>query len=211
MSVWLIRIVPAPGSRSAHRDLRDAEALHKRVMSLFPDGLGERARATAGVLYRYDETDAVGPHLLIQSRLPVDSARLPDRYGSLAVRDLTPLLDLLNADLAVRYRIVANTVKRLGRTAERAGKLVALRGAEAEEWWRSRAEAGGLALRTLLSTELPDIRGTGPHGVRHAVTRFDGIALIKDAEAVRHAVLNGIGRGKPYGCGLLSLAPLPAS
>jgi len=36
--------------------------------------------------------------------------------------------------------------------------------------------------------------------------RFDGEAVISDVDAVRHAVLNGIGRGKSYGCGLLSLA-----
>jgi CRISPR system Cascade subunit CasE len=37
---------------------------------------------------------------------------------------------------------------------------------------------------------------------------FDGIAVIKDAELVRAAVQTGIGRGKAYGCGLLSIAPM---
>ncbi|GGO81320.1 type I-E CRISPR-associated protein Cas6/Cse3/CasE [Nonomuraea cavernae] len=208
MTAWLTRIVLEPRSKTAQRDLRDAEALHKRVMSLVPDGLGEQARAKAGVLYRYDETGAVGPHLLVQSGLPIDAARLPQQYGSLAVRDLTLLLDLLHSDLAVRYRIVGNTTKRLGRTSERAGKLLALRGAEADQWWHARAEANGLILRTLTSTPLPDVRGKGPGAVRHAATRFDGLAVVKDPDLVRQAVLNGIGRGKAYGCGLLSLAPL---
>jgi CRISPR system Cascade subunit CasE len=192
MTAWLTRIVPEARSQAVRRDLRDAEALHKRVMSLVPDGLGEQARAKAGVLYRYDETGAV------------DAARLPDQYGSLAVRDLSPLLDRLQPDMAVQYRIVANTTKRLGRTSERAGKLVALRDAEADQWWK----ASGLILRTLISTSLPDIRGKGPGGVRHAATRFDGMAVVKDPDLVRQAVLGGIGRGKAYGCGLLSLAPL---
>jgi CRISPR system Cascade subunit CasE len=208
MTAWLTRIVPEPCNQAVRRDLRDAEALHKRVMSLVPDGLGEQARAKAGVLYRYDETVAVGPHLLIQTGLPIDASRLPDKYGSLAVRDLSPLLEVLKPDIGVRYRIVANTSKRLGRTSERAGKLLALRGDEADQWWQVRAEANGLILRTLISTSLPDIRGKGPAGVRHAAARFDGIAVVKDPELVRQAVLQGIGRGKAYGCGLLSLAPL---
>ncbi|RBQ18066.1 type I-E CRISPR-associated protein Cas6/Cse3/CasE [Spongiactinospora rosea] len=207
MSTWLTRIVPEPRSRLARLDLRNAEALHKRVMSLVPDGLGERARAQAGVLYRYDDTSAVGPHLLIQTRAPVDATRLPDQYGTLAVRDLTPLLNMLRPELAVQYRIIANTSKRLGRTSERSGKLVALRGPEADEWWHARAQANGLILRTVVSTSLPDIRSPGKAGIRHAATRFDGIAVVKDAELVQQAVLNGIGRGKAYGCGLLSLAP----
>ncbi|MBN6054470.1 type I-E CRISPR-associated protein Cas6/Cse3/CasE, partial [Nonomuraea sp. RK-328] len=208
MTAWLARIVLDPRSRAAQRDLRDAEALHKRVMSLVPDGLGEQARVKASVLFRYDETSAVGPHLLIQTGLPIDTAHLPKQYGSLAVRDLTPLLDALHADMTVRYRIIGNTVKRLGRTAERAGKLVALRGAEAEQWWHARAESNGLLLRTLIPTSLPDIRGKGKGSVRHAVTRFDGVALVKDPELVRRAVVEGVGKGKAYGCGLLSLAPM---
>jgi CRISPR system Cascade subunit CasE len=37
---------------------------------------------------------------------------------------------------------------------------------------------------------------------------FDGLAVITDPEHVRAAVCEGIGRGKSYGCGLLSLAPV---
>ncbi|MFG1949298.1 type I-E CRISPR-associated protein Cas6/Cse3/CasE [Nonomuraea sp. NPDC048826] len=208
MTTWLTRIVPEPRSHAAQRDLRDAEALHKRVMSLVPDGLGDQARAKAGVLYRYDETGTVGPHLLIQTGMPIDTTRLPQQYGSLAVRDLTPLLDALNTNMGIRYRIIANTAKRLGRNSDRPGKLVSLRGPEADQWWHARAEGNGLILKTLISTSLPDVRSKGKDGVRHAATRFDGIALIKDPELVRQAVLKGIGRGKAYGCGLLSIAPL---
>jgi CRISPR system Cascade subunit CasE len=208
MSVWLARIVPDPRTAAVRRDLGDAEALHKRVMSLVPDGLGDQARAKACVLYRYDETPNIGPHLLIQTGLPVDATRLPERYGTLAVRDLTPLLTALSDGMAVRYRITANTAKRLGRTSERPGKIVALRGSEAEQWWTARAESVGLMLRTLIFTSLPDIRGAGSNAVRHAAGRFDGVAVIKDAELVRHAVLAGVGRGKAYGCGLLSLASM---
>ena len=42
--------------------------------------------------------------------------------------------------------------------------------------------------------------------MRHAVVRFDGIGVVTDPDALRAAVLTGIGRGKSYGCGLLSLA-----
>lgn len=36
---------------------------------------------------------------------------------------------------------------------------------------------------------------------------FEGTADVRDAAALRQALLDGIGRSKSYGCGLLSLAP----
>jgi CRISPR system Cascade subunit CasE len=38
------------------------------------------------------------------------------------------------------------------------------------------------------------------------MTRFDGYAVVSDPEAVRRAVVEGVGRGKSFGCGMLSLA-----
>ncbi|NAS22183.1 type I-E CRISPR-associated protein Cas6/Cse3/CasE [Herbidospora sp. NEAU-GS84] len=209
MTIWLTRIVVEPRCEAARRDLRDAEALHRRVMSLLPDGLGDQARNKAGVLYRQDDSANTGHHLLIQTALPVDFGKLPDRYGTLATRDLTPLLEALTEGTHVNYRIVANTTKRLGRNADRPGKLVSLRGESAEQWWHDRAAANGLLLHTVTATDLPDIRGRQKK-VTHAATRFDGVATIKDAELVRQAVAAGIGKGKAYGCGLLSLAPVLA-
>jgi CRISPR system Cascade subunit CasE len=38
--------------------------------------------------------------------------------------------------------------------------------------------------------------------------RYDGHLIITDPDAFTTAILNGIGRAKAYGCGLLSLAPM---
>lgn len=43
--------------------------------------------------------------------------------------------------------------------------------------------------------------------VRHARTRFDGTAAVIDADLLRAKITEGIGRGKAYGCGLLTIAP----
>jgi CRISPR system Cascade subunit CasE len=56
---------------------------------------------------------------------------------------------------------------------------------------------------------LDDVTGRrGGTRIRHALTRYDGIAVVTDPDALRRAVLGGVGRGKSYGAGLLSLAPL---
>jgi CRISPR system Cascade subunit CasE len=37
---------------------------------------------------------------------------------------------------------------------------------------------------------------------------FEGVLTVDKPDALQHALCNGIGRGKSFGLGLLSLAPL---
>jgi CRISPR system Cascade subunit CasE len=207
VTLWLTRILPDLRHPAVRRDLADAVRLHQRVMSLMPDTLGEQARRQAGVLYRLEETRA-GTQLLIQTHLKPNFAKLPNGYGATAIRDLGPLLAALGKSTGVHYRLAANTCKRLGRTAEHPGKIVALRGEAAEQWWAQRAERHGLALRTVSATSMADATGQrqGSPRIKHAVTRFDGIAIVTDPDVLRTALHDGIGRGKSHGCGLLTLA-----
>ncbi|MGW3353749.1 type I-E CRISPR-associated protein Cas6/Cse3/CasE [Nonomuraea rubra] len=204
MTAWLMRILPDLKRRDVNNDLRDPDRLHKRLMLLVPDDIGDQARSTAGVLFRVEETRQ-GTQLLIQSRMKPELERLPDGYGEISVREIDTLIGHLRTGLRVHYRIAANPSKRLGRTAgENAGKIKALRGADAEEWWVAKAASHGLAATTVHALSERDIRAKG--SVRHAVVRFDGSGVVTNPDALREAVLAGIGRGKSYGCGLLSLA-----
>lgn len=209
MTTWLTRILLDPRHAAVRRDLSDAIRLHQRAMSLMPDGLGDQARQQTGLLYRLDES-RTGTHLLIQSSREPAFGKLPAGYGTVAVRDIDPLLDALDKGVAVHYRLAANASKRLGRNAEHPGKIVALRGEAAEQWWALRAEQYGLAMRTITTLSQADATGRrdGHKPVKHAITRFDGQAVVADPDALRRAIRDGIGRGKSYGCGLLSLAPV---
>src|SRR5262249_48165516 len=91
MTAWLTQIIPDYRNDQVRSDLRDVIAMHKRVMTLIPDGLGDQARRQAGVLYRIDES-ARGTRILIQTRIPPDLSRLPAGYGPAETRELGPLL-----------------------------------------------------------------------------------------------------------------------
>ncbi|GAB3160142.1 type I-E CRISPR-associated protein Cas6/Cse3/CasE [Micromonospora sonneratiae] len=203
MNAWLVRIALDLRQRNAHQDIRDIVAMHRRVMSLVPDGIGDKARHEAGVLFRIDH-GRVGPVILAQTTMTPDISRLPDRYGSIESRDISALLKALEPGMLVHYRIAANASKRVAKGAA-AGKIVALTGTDAEDWWHRKAKASGLDLRQVHVHSQPDAIGK-IKAVRHAVTRFDGTAVITNADQVRAAALGGIGRGKSFGCGLLSLA-----
>ncbi|PJF01955.1 type I-E CRISPR-associated protein Cas6/Cse3/CasE [Streptomyces carminius] len=220
MTAWLTRIIPNPRSADARRDITGTDAaihLHRRLMALFPDHAGPDPRARFGVLFRTDDTPT-GPHILLQSTHEPDLDRLPDSYSTTALtRPLDPLLDALRPGLTIRYRCVANAIRKPGATTRALYDLpavVPLTGAAADDWWTRQADAAGIKPLTLHSQPLDTVHGRrSTHGpaahqrIRHARTRFDGTAAIIDADLLRTKITEGIGRGKPYGCGLLSIAP----
>lgn len=212
VNAWLTRIVPDTRSRTARRDLADVHGMHQRLMSLLPDSLGAQARAQTGLLFRIDHLRTGAATILAQSTTQPDLSRLPAGYGTADQRPLDPLLDVLTEGLTVRYRLSANASKRVWKDDGRhtAGQIVPLSGTDADAWWRTRAEKRhGLQLHSLRSEAVASARGQrGQNTVTHSITRFDGTALVTDPEALRQAILAGIGRGKAYGCGLLSLAPV---
>jgi len=214
MTLWLTRITPDPSSAQARADFAGAGAIHRRLMSLLPpEELGGSPRQAAGLLFRMEETRH-GSSLLVQSARELDPSRLPDGYGRMECRELSPLLDALATGQPVRYRIVANPTKRIGRSELRGvkEKTVPLRGPEAEDWWRKRACEHGLEPQSLLSQDRPDVTdGSRGRRIRHAAVLFQGVGTVTDPEALRMAVERGIGRGKSHGCGMLSLAPLEVS
>jgi CRISPR system Cascade subunit CasE len=47
--------------------------------------------------------------------------------------------------------------------------------------------------------------------VKVVTVTFEGLLTITDPPALRRALIQGLGRGKAYGCGLMTLAPAPTA
>ncbi|KAB1987465.1 type I-E CRISPR-associated protein Cas6/Cse3/CasE [Streptomyces triticiradicis] len=223
-TLTLIRIRLNRRTTAVRRDLAHPSSLHKTVMLLALDNLGDQPRQKAGLLFRLEQaTRHTPPTLLVQTHTPPDITRLPPAYGTTETRDLTPMLQALTAGRRVRYRITANaSVRRKVLDGdpffdtEPRHKDISLHGDDALAWWQRKAAQAGLSPASTDITPTNPFRRsvtkktsteTDPHAFRHVLTRFDGLATITDPAQLRHAVLAGIGRGKPYGAGLLSLAP----
>ena len=217
MKLWLTRLNPDTRSQHVIADLTDVRRLHQRIMSLFPDGQETTPRASMGVLYRVEHDNAGGLRILIQSHLAPSGERLPDSYGELASPIiLKGLLGTLSHGTRVTYRITGNPTKRAfgddpnnPHSRLKKGDLVSLTGEKAEEWWIRRAETAGLRLHSLTARPLPDLvsRSDRRRPLTVRAVQFDGTATITNPEAVKQAVTDGIGRGRAYGCGLLSMLP----
>ncbi|MGW7261074.1 type I-E CRISPR-associated protein Cas6/Cse3/CasE [Streptomyces sp. NPDC054834] len=157
-------------------------------------------------------------------RIPSAPNETASKYAHTVTKDLSPLLDRLTVGRPVPYRIAANPVVQYGtlmdrkKAQERLGldRLPSARrvlsGNAADDWWYTRAARSGLDVHTVVrnsntSNDVTRPSGTGRTRHRHAITVFEGDATITDPEALRVAILTGIGHARAFGAGLLSLAP----
>ncbi|NEA68916.1 type I-E CRISPR-associated protein Cas6/Cse3/CasE [Streptomyces sp. SID12488] len=213
MPMTLTRIVVDRSHRQARADLANRPGMHKTLMRLLAHPTGSTPRKTGGLLFRLEP--GLDPVLLVQTADTPDLTGLPGGYGTTDTRDLTSMLTALTSGLPVRYRITAapTAYRSTGAppdplTGRRPrGKITSLQGQDAQAWWQRHATTAGLHLAGPTET----LRSPFPSPERPApfykLTQFDGTATITDPALLAAALREGIGKGKAYGAGLLTLAP----
>lgn len=222
--MFLHRIHLDPRCREARRDLADPYQLHATLCRAFnpPD----RKCPEGEILWRLEpETDSNGhPRILIQSRAIPAWGGIGVK-GWLATTD-PPIdlenrlkLDSLQDGQRFRFRLCANPcVTRNGK------RLGLLKTEEQEQWLARKGERHGFGLPYLNGFDLSDsqpkridvqisqeqmLRGNQHTGneVRVFSVLYDGMLTVTDADKFKTAIQSGIGHGKVFGLGLLSVAP----
>lgn len=183
----------------------------------------------------FGETPAL-VRLLVQSSAAPDWAALPaealgpvaDARGNPAVRRVDEEYGRIAAGARLVFRLRANVTRRLsdrtpGREDRLVGKRVALlREAEQLEWLeRKGAQHGFRLLATELNPDLAAVQasaqatergrrpgrdGAGAMALCFGAVLFNGRLEVTDADLFRAALASGIGSGKAFGFGLLSVA-----
>ncbi|MFE3328854.1 type I-E CRISPR-associated protein Cas6/Cse3/CasE [Streptomyces sp. NPDC059176] len=209
----LTRIVVNRSHRLARHDLANRPGMHKTLMRLLAHPTGPTPRKDGGLLFRLEP--GLDPVLLVQTADTPDLTGLPGGYGTTDTRDLTPMLTALTPGLPVRYRITAApTIYRptgappdpiTGRRPR--GKITSLQGQDAQTWWQGRAAKAGLHLTGPIETLHRPFPSPDRPAPFYKLTQFDGTATITDPNLLTTALREGIGKGKAYGAGLLTLAP----
>ncbi|HWQ11339.1 MAG TPA: type I-E CRISPR-associated protein Cas6/Cse3/CasE [Roseiflexaceae bacterium] len=174
--------------------------------------------------------------VLVQSATMPDWSRLPagylapppDERGNPAVRPIGGEYAQIHAGMRLIFRLRANPTRRIGAdNAEQGerwrGKRVELRREEDQLAWLARkGEAGGFRLVGVeVRPEVPDarattlekVRGRRPSGgsadtmpLRFGAVLFEGRLEVTDRAAFLDTLRVGIGSGKAFGFGLLSVA-----
>lgn len=211
-TAYLTKLIANPAHKDVQRDLADVQRMHRTVTTFVcPTDLGPSTRAAAGVLYRVEHTPT-GIRILIQSAIPPAPDRLAAGYEIARTADLGPLMHQLRNGQTIRYRIAANPIKTTFQRGQR-GTCKPLHGDDAHTWWHTKADRAGLTDVTIhnsTSARHTGKRNKSPKDTHVTIdtTTFEGIAAIADQDALQIAILNGIGRARAYGCGLLSVALL---
>ncbi len=198
--------VPAthPSFTSRRVNWHDQAEVHRAVMSLFaPELPGPEGakRASSAILYRL-ETLTSSPRVLVQS----SAAPRQSDFGMTSTT-LAGLATVLAPGLAVRVRIDINAVRSQSRT----GKRVPVAAEDLSDFLLNPLDLdrpgllhGAFGSLTLLDVT-PVLRSSG--GIPLRVARITGEAIVADPGVLAEKLINGVGRGKSYGCGLLTIAP----
>lgn len=216
---YLTRFEINTARRSARELLTSPQRIHAAVLGAFPSG--HSTPANERMLWRIDQHDhqtllyLVSPHRPDLTHL-VESVGWPTTEGW-ATRDYQPLLDRLAARQRWGFRLAANPVHNRRKTDDspRSQRFGHVTVAQQTEWFLGRADHHGFTV-PLEDHKEPDVAVRGRRTVRfdrqgRTVTLdtaiFEGRLEVTDPDALRAALTQGIGPGKAYGCGLLTLAP----
>ena len=234
-TLYLSRLSLNARERAVRRELGDCQALHQRLLIAFPQRQVQEggAREAFGLLYRVEAaTDEGRVPVLVQSCVAPDWSRLPPEYllpdwdaaEGYAVKSTDSFHAQLRDGMGLRFRLRANPTRRVATPGDPLlGKRVELQREEEQLAWLVRKGEGGgfglLDVRTVAG--VTDTRAN--HGVNVLGRRpqeregrrrmtfgsvlFEGRLAITDADQFRATMAAGIGSGKAYGFGLLSVAP----
>jgi len=220
--MYLSRLILNPRSRQVRSELARPYEMHRTLLRAFPDGkvhTGRTQKDAAGLLFRVDEDARTGSlQLLAQSQLLPDWTHLaagdyllPTLPGNPGIREVTLQLQ---PGQALAFRLRANPTKRLSAGKGNKGKRIGIYDEEDQLAWLARkGQQHGFRLIQAQASRDGKITQTkavqadnGVHDLELLSVQFDGILQVSDPAVLVHSVAAGIGSGKAFGFGLLSLA-----
>jgi CRISPR system Cascade subunit CasE len=219
--MFLTRMAINAARRSAWKLLQSPQAMHAAVLSGFPPDESP-ASDDGRVLWRLDRS----PHriwLYIVSPSQPDLTHLVEQAGwptqaSWQTRDYAPFLERLQFGQRWVFRLAANPVHTVNTDDGAKKRYGHVTVDQQESWLLARVERLGFRLAD--TSNGPDLavsrrerhefrRGAGR--VTLDTAQYDGVLEVTDPMPLRNALTRGIGHAKGYGCGLLTLAPVPAA
>ena len=228
--MYLSRLTLNPRTRRVQRELANPYELHRTLMRAYPEDLPEEER----VLFRVESDARSGvPVVLLQSRARPDWAWLgdPGARGYLlgAPRTKSFALSLARGQV-LAFRLRANPTARRRLPDGKKKRIGLYREEEQLAWLQRKGEAGGFGVLSVRVGDAARVTGwarreprqgeneqaaAGPPegGARCPLNllsvQYDGLLRVTDPDALWATVQAGIGSGKGFGFGLLSLAPRP--
>lgn len=208
--MFLSRLLLNATSRRVWTEISRPYELHRTLMRAF---LPAQASENERILFRLDrdrEEDMGAILLLVQSQEEPNWTSLETARGFLREPpQCKPFTPIFHPGQVLRFRLRANpTVKRQGK------RFGLMKEEEQLGWLRRKGEVGGFAPLSVVvipERQMED-KKTDDTGHSHDLTltavRFDGVLQITDLTTFNRTLEQGVGSGKGFGFGLLSVAPM---
>lgn len=220
MYLTLLRLDPM--SPRVQRDLRDPHHLHQTVMRAFPSVMDPEveARAYWGALHRLEIERRTGRVMLyVQSQAEPDWSFLSaedlvqDGIPNPAYKPVGQVFERLRAGRILRFRLRANPTRKIETKSgpdgqRRNGRRVPIEGVEGlTHWLQRKAEQHGFDLlqMTIAASGASELARSYSTGRTFQGALFEGRLVVRDPALFREALVKGIGSGKAFGYGLLSI------
>lgn len=201
--MYLSKIVLNLRNKQALAELSNVYELHRTIMSAFPD---ESSGGPGRVLFRVEEgTELLGKVVIIQSQHKPDwnYLRVANDYliGDPETKEYNPAIS--NGKI-YRFRLLGNP------TVKKNGKRLALhKDDEQIKWIMRKAESSGFTITDMIHIPKEGLRGKKP-GQEEFITLhsvlFEGRIRVDNQEKFLDCLEKGIGSGKGFGFGLISIA-----
>ncbi|HBG02798.1 MAG TPA: type I-E CRISPR-associated protein Cas6/Cse3/CasE [Firmicutes bacterium] len=211
--MYLSRVKIDGSNRQKTKDLDHLGAYHNWVEESYPNEVevGERSRK----LWRIDHLGG-DSYLLVLSRGKPDLGRL-ERYGvkgSAETKDYNVLLNKLGTGDRLRFRLVLNPVVSLsqGKTSGKRGRVIPLVTADQQlQFLEQRSLQHGFSVKKdeviIASRSFEILKRRNQKPLKICKVAYEGLLTIGDLELFKAALMNGLGKKKAYGFGLLTVIP----
>ena len=208
--MYLTRLELDPRKRCTMKALVSPNMFHGAVEAAFS---GERTRK----LWRIDR---IGRHyylLLLSDRKPmlehaVKQFGFDDRECGWETKEYDPFLNKMKADTVWQFRLVANPTRSIAKENRKRGCVHAHKTPYYQKkWLLDRCEKNGFLIKeeefdVFESKQQRFYKGAErKNPVTLLAVTYEGILKVTDAEKFQKVLLEGIGRGKAYGMGMLTV------
>ena len=216
--MYLTQMKLNPSRDGTRRALASDQVMHAMVLAGFP-----HLTADERVLWRVDIANRHDVMLYVVSPARPDMTGLVEQTGwpleqTWKTAPYANLLDRLEAGQQWRFRLSANPTVSEAQGPGVRGKVRPCRTVgQQEEWLSKRAAAIGVSFGDSEPAFVVTRRGMSEFPRTDTVTgqrkrvqltkaTYEGALEVVDVDLLRRALVQGVGRGKAYGCGLMTLA-----
>jgi CRISPR system Cascade subunit CasE len=186
--------------------IKDAYGLHRVVYGLFEETRSEdekQASVPSGIVYADKGGDFNSRQILMLSD------RKPHQTPQFGTVETKPVFENFLGHTSYAFEVTLNPGKRDKQT----GKVIPMRSVEdVAQWFLSRSsQSWGFSVNTEnLQTEKIGVQvlAKGGRTITHGSATLKGVLHVTDPDCFRKSFLQGIGRGRAFGFGLLQIVPL---